>query len=91
MSAVEYADLPVKDAMRALVIEWHDANEAGCCDDDNPPYCPESKVYAHGCLATVARMDHQGNNSDDRSIPAQVVDLRADIGERRSWPRGCFR
>lgn len=87
MRTVEYADLPIKDAMRALVIEWHDANEAGCCDGDNPPYCPESKAYAHGYLAAVARMDYQ----DDRSIPAQVVDLLAEIGEQRSWPRGCFR
>jgi hypothetical protein len=54
---IEYANLPTREAMRALVGEWHDANEAGCCDDDQPPFCPESKAYAHGYLAAVARME----------------------------------
>jgi hypothetical protein len=50
----EYADLPTRDAMKALVGVWHDMNEAGCCDSDGPPFCPESKAYAHGYLAALA-------------------------------------
>lgn len=49
-----YAEMPVREAMRSLVVDWHDQNEAGCCDSDEPPYCAESKAYAHGYLQAVA-------------------------------------
>lgn len=49
----EYAAIPTKAAMRALIGDWHDANEAGCCDDEGP-FCPSSKAYAQGYLAALA-------------------------------------
>lgn len=56
MSIKEYAQIPTRAAMQALVAEWHDANEAGCCDSDEPPYCAESKAYAQGYLAALASL-----------------------------------
>jgi len=46
----------VNDEMRSLIVDWHDANEAGCCDYDGP-YCGESKAWARGWLAGQAAMD----------------------------------
>ena len=50
----DYAQMSTRDAMKVLIEEWHDANEAGCCDADGP-YCDNSKWWARGYLAADLR------------------------------------
>jgi hypothetical protein len=55
----EIARMPRTEARQALIHEWHDRNEAGCCDDKGP-FCEPSREWAMGYLCALAEIEWAG-------------------------------